>query len=570
MITREHDVIIVGGGLAGLRAAVGLCEKYDVALLSKVHPVRSHSIAAQGGINAALGNNPDSADDSWEKHAFDTIKGSDYLADQDAVEIMCRKAPGIVYEMEHWGCPFSRFPDGSIAQRPFGGAGYPRTCYSADLTGHVLLNTLFEKAVSLGVTIYPEWHVTGLAVDENRTCHGVAAFDLMNGEPASLTAKATLFATGGYGRVYFYSTNALINTGSGIGMAYRAGVPLKDMEFVQFHPTGLIGTNILMTEACRGEGGYLVNAKGERFMEKYAPRKMELAPRDIVARSIQTEILEGRCFEHPLGNYIRLDLVHLGEQKILKRLPGIRRICIDFIGIDPVREPIPIMPCQHYSMGGIDTDSTTATEVQGFFAAGECACVSVHGGNRLGGNSLLETIVFGKIAAGSIDKYLSAAPPRPKKEISMKTARAVNVKIEKLLAGGPEKTFLLHGELAKTMSTYVGIFREANDITKAMEEIAILRERYRKVGVSSTTLHMNYELMNAIELEYMFDVAYSITRGALLREESRGAHFRTDFPKRDDENWLKHSIARLISDGTPDISYRDVAITRYKPMERTY
>ncbi|MBP1748270.1 MAG: succinate dehydrogenase subunit [Deltaproteobacteria bacterium] len=569
MITRAHDVIIVGGGLAGLRAAVGLCEKYDVALLSKVHPVRSHSIAAQGGINAALGNNPDSADDSWEKHAFDTIKGSDYLADQDAVEIMCREAPEIVYEMEHWGCPFSRFSNGSIAQRPFGGAGYPRTCYSTDLTGHVLLNTLFEKAVSLGVKIYPEWHVTALAIDRN-TCHGVAAFDLMNGELVSLTAKATLFATGGYGRVYFYSTNALINTGSGIGMAYKAGVPLKDMEFVQFHPTGLIGTNILMTEACRGEGGYLINAKGERFMEKYAPRAMELAPRDIVSRSIQTEINEGRCFEHPLGNYIRLDLMHLGEKKIREKLPGIRKICIDFIGIDPIREPIPIMPCQHYSMGGIDTDATTSTDVQGFFAAGECACVSVHGGNRLGGNSLLETIVFGKIAAGSIDKYLSAAALAPEKDICLKAARAVEMKIKKLLAGGQEKTFQLHGELAKTMSAYVGIFREHNDIKKAIEEIKMLKERYRNVGISSPSMHMNYELMNAIELEYMFDVAHSIAHGALLREESRGAHSRTDFPKRDDEKWLKHSIAGIAKDGVPEISYRNVAITRYKPMERTY
>jgi succinate dehydrogenase / fumarate reductase, flavoprotein subunit len=569
MITRTHDVIIVGGGLAGLRAAVGLCGKYDVVLLSKVHPIRSHSIAAQGGINAALANNPDAADDSWEKHAFDTIKGSDYLADQDAVEIMCREAPGIVYEMEHWGCPFNRFPDGTIAQRPFGGAGYPRTCYSTDLTGHVLLNTLFEKALSLGVTIYPEWHVTSLVVDE-KTCHGVIAFDLMNGELVSLTAKATLFATGGYGRVYFYSTNALINTGSGIGMAFRAGVPLKDMEFVQFHPTGLIGTNILMTEACRGEGGYLINAKGERFMEKYAPKAMELAPRDIVSRSIQTEINECRCFEHPLGNYIRLDLMHLGEKKIAEKLPGIRKICIDFIGIDPVREPIPIMPCQHYSMGGIDTDAACATEVQGFFAAGECACVSVHGANRLGGNSLLETIVFGKIAAASIDRYLSLSGAGPREEACLRAAADMEKKIRGFVAGGNEKTFQLHGELAKVMSTYVGIFRTALDGERALEEIMALRERYRNVGVSSPSLSMNYELMNAIELDHMFDVALGIARGAFLREESRGAHSRTDFPKRDDEKWLKHSIARLNNDGIPDISYRDVAVTRYKPMERTY
>jgi len=569
MTALSHDVLIVGGGLAGLRAAVGLCDRYDVALLSKVHPIRSHSIAAQGGINAALANNPDSRDDTWEKHAFDTIKGSDYLADQDAVEVMCREAPGIVYEMEHWGCPFSRFPDGSIAQRPFGGAGYPRTCYSTDLTGHVLLNTLYERAVMKGVRVYPEWYVTALATDDG-VCHGVAAFDLMNGEIVPITAKATVFATGGYGRVYFYSTNALINTGSGIGIAYKAGVPLKDMEFVQFHPTGLIGTNILMTEACRGEGGYLVNNRGERFMERYAPKAMELALRDIVSRSIQTEINEGRGFDHPLGTYIKLDLTHLGEKKVLAKLPGIRKICIDFIGIDPIREPIPIMPCQHYSMGGIDTNARTGTEVRGFFAAGECACVSVHGGNRLGGNSLLETIVFGKIAAGAVDEYLSREAVSPKDEIVLRAARETDRKMAALVAGGKEKTFSLHGELARTMSTNVGIFRERAEMERALEEIGRIRERYREVGVSSPDRHMNYELMNALELEYMIEVAHTIARGALLREESRGAHSRRDFPKRDDEKWLKHTIARTIGDGTCDTSFRDVTITRYQPMERVY
>ncbi|MHB8110762.1 MAG: FAD-binding protein [Syntrophorhabdaceae bacterium] len=569
MIAHSHDVLIVGGGLAGLRAAIGLAGKYDVALVSKVHPIRSHSIAAQGGINAALANHPLGADDTWEKHAFDTIKGSDYLADQDAVETMCREAPGIVYELEHWGCPFSRNPDGSIAQRPFGGAGYPRTCYSTDLTGHVLLNTLFEKAVQLGVKIYYEWYVIALAVEDN-ACHGAVTFDLIEGHVTAITAKTTLFATGGYGRVYFYSTNALINTGSGIGMAYKAKVPLKDMEFVQFHPTGLIGTNILMTEACRGEGGYLINARGERFMEKYAPKAMELAPRDIVSRSIQMEISEGKCFEHPLGNYIRLDLMHLGEQKILQKLPGIRKICLDFIGIDPIKEPIPIMPCQHYSMGGIDTDATCATGVKGFFAAGECACVSVHGGNRLGGNSLLETIVFGKIAASTIDAYLSSDPLPAMKVIVEGRAREMEKKITGLFGKGKEKTFLLHGELAKIMSTYVGIFREREEIKKAVEEIAGIRRRCRDIGISSPALHMNYELLNAIELEYMLEVAHTITLGALLREESRGAHYRKDFPKRDDDKWLRHTIACISEDGEPSISYRDVTITRYTPMERSY
>ncbi len=569
MTALSHDVLIVGGGLAGLRAAVGLCDKYDVALLSKVHPIRSHSIAAQGGINAALANNPDSRDDTWEKHTFDTVKGSDYLADQDAVEIMCREAPRIVYEMEHWGCPFSRFPDGTIAQRPFGGAGYPRTCYSTDLTGHVLLNTLYERAIMMGVKVYPEWYVTALATDDG-VCHGIVAFDLINGETVPITARATLFATGGYGRVYFYSTNALINTGSGIGIAYKAGVPLKDMEFVQFHPTGLIGTNILMTEACRGEGGYLINNKGERFMERYTPKAMELAPRDIVSRSIQTEINEGRGFEHPLGTYIRLDLRHLGAKKILAKLPGIRKICIDFIGIDPIEEPIPIMPCQHYSMGGIDTNARAATEVRGFFAAGECACVSVHGANRLGGNSLLETIVFGKIAAGSIDEYLSGTAAVPDVGVVLRRTGEMENRITGLAAGGTEKTFALHGEVAQTMSANVGIFRQASEMERALKEISRIRERYRNVGVSSPSTHMNYELMNAIELEYMIEVAHTITLGALLREESRGAHSRKDFPKRDDEKWLRHTIVRMAGDGSPEISFRDVAITRYTPMERVY
>jgi len=564
-----HDVLIVGGGLSGLRAAVGLCDRYDVGLISKVHPIRSHSIAAQGGINAALANNPDSKDDTWEKHAFDTIKGSDYLADQHAVEIMCQEAIKIVYEMEHWGCPFSRFPDNTIAQRPFGGAGYPRTCFSSDITGHVLLNTLFERAVFKGVKIYPEHIVTALAMD-NGICHGLIAIDQLNGKMVPIMSKATMFATGGYGRVYYYSTNALINNGSGIGLAYKSGVPMKDMEFVQFHPTCLIGTNILMTEGARGEGGYLVNKEGRRFMEDYAPKMMELAPRDIVSRSIQTEIEQGRAFEGELGKYVHLDIRHLGAQKIIERLPGIRNICIDFLGIDPIKEPIPIMPAQHYSMGGIDTNEKCETLIKGFYAAGECACVSVHGGNRLGGNSLLDTIVFGKLGAISIDEYLLSNKIEPNERLLINKQQEVEKKIQKMASPGGEKPFKILDELRKTMSQYVGIYRTKEELQTGLNKILELRERYKNITISSTKLFMNYELIGALELEYMFDIGHIITLGALLREESRGAHSRRDFSQRNDADWLKHTLAAYGNDGEPVIYYKDVMITKYQPMERKY
>lgn len=564
-----HDVLIVGGGLAGLRAAVGLCDRFNVGIITKVHPLRSHSIAAQGGINAALANHPDGRDDTWEKHTFDTVKGSDYLADQTAVEIMCREAIGIVYEMEHWGTPFSRFDDGSIAQRPFGGAGYPRTCYSTDLTGHVLLNTLYERALAKGVTVYHEWHVLDLAVEDG-VCHGVTAFDLRKGEIIPVLARATVFATGGYGRVYLHSTNALINSGSGIGMAYQAGASLKDMEFVQFHPTSIIGANILMSEACRGEGGYLVNNRGERFMERYAPTAMELAPRDIVARSITTEIEEGRGFEHPLGTYIKLDLRHLGEKRILERLPGIRNISMDFVGVDPVIDPIPIMPCQHYSMGGIDVNERCESEVKGFYAVGECACVSVHGGNRLGGNSLLDTIVFGKLATFSIPAYLENQTLPPSRKLLQEREARAAARLRKLAEGGGEKYYQLFAELAKTMSDNVGIFRKKAELEEALRVIAGIKERYPQIGVSSVRRSMNYELMSALELGSMLDVAHTIALGALLREESRGAHFRRDFQTRDDEKWLKHTIARAGEQGEPEISFKEVSFTKYKPMARQY
>ena len=482
-----------------------------MGLISKVYPTRSHSIAAQGGINAALTNNPDSRDDSWEKHTYDTIKGSDFLADQDAVEIMCKEAIKIVYEMEHWGCPFSRFPDGTIAQRPFGGAGYPRTCYSSDITGHVLLNTLYERAVAKGVRIYPEWFVAGLCIDEGR-CHGLVALDTQTGELIPVAARATFFGTGGYGRVFQHSTNALINTGSGIGMAYTAGVPLKDMEFVQFHPTSLIGTNILMTEACRGEGGYLINNKGERFMQRYVPSAMELAPRDIVSRCIQTEINEGRGFEHPLGTYIQLDIRHLGEKKILERLPGIRKICIDFIGIDPVFEPIPIMPCQHYSMGGIDVDNRCASEVRGSMPAGSAPASASTGPTAWAATPFWIRLFSGKLAALAIpEDFPNLALPDEKPLLRLRDA--VEEKIRRLTQPGGERPYRLQAELGTVMNEKVGIFRNRGELEQALAQVIALKERYPGLRVSSPARYMNYELTGALELEQMLEVSHTIIAG---------------------------------------------------------
>jgi len=394
----EHDIIVIGGGLAGLRAAIEAKKKgADVAIISKVYPIRSHSGAAQGGINASLG-----LDDSWESHALDTVKGSDYLADQDTVEILCREAPERVIEMENWGTNFSRTDDGNIAQRPFGGAGFPRTCYAGDRTGHDLLHTLYEQVLRAGIRIYSEWLVTRLIVDKD-SCAGFVAMNTADSKLESFRSKATILATGGYGRIYQRSTNAIINRGFGISLAYTAGVPLQDMEFVQFHPTTLLGTNILITEGARGEGGYLYNKDHERFMENYAANAMELAPRDIVARAIQTEIDEGRGFP---GGYVQLDITHLGKKTINERLPGIRQIAIDFAGVDPVNEPIPVQPGQHYSMGGVSSNRDGQTPVKGLYAVGECACISVHGANRLGGNSLLDTVVFGKRAGAVASDHI--------------------------------------------------------------------------------------------------------------------------------------------------------------------
>jgi succinate dehydrogenase / fumarate reductase flavoprotein subunit len=563
----RHDILIVGGGLAGLSAALSSSPGLDVAVISRVHPLRSHSVAAQGGINAALANNPEGQDDTWEKHAFDTIKGSDYLADQDAAELMCQKAIPAIYELEHIGAPFSRLPGGLIAQRPFGGAGFPRTCYAADRTGHVLVHTLFEQSLRKNVKFYNEWLVTELAVENGRCC-GVIIFDLASGEIFPVKSGAVIFATGGYGRVYLRTTNAFINHGSGIGIAYRAGVPLKDMEFVQFHPTALFPSNILMTEGARGEGGYLLNNLGKRFMADYAPSAMELAPRDIVARAIQTEISRGNGFAN---EYVLLDLTHLGAEKINKRLPAIREICMRFAGIDPVVTPIPIQPAQHYSMGGIDVDVFGASSLPGFYAAGECACVSVHGANRLGGNSLLDTVVFGKIAGEAVSEFVKGLDNKGQGERNLldgsKKLKERIGALQKKSSGIKTHHFL--NRLKLIMSDRVGIFRTHKDLANALDNIRQIREDYKDVYLSSPNLRFCQEAVNILEFEYMIDLAEVITLGALNREETRGSHCRLDFPERDDKNWLKHTLVTF-RDGKPQISYKDVKLGRYQPQARLY
>ena len=564
----KHDVLVIGAGLAGLRAAVGVSEKYDTAVLTKVHPVRSHSIAAQGGMNAALANVDGSKDDTTEKHTFDTIKGSDYLADQSAARIMCEQAPLLVYELDHWGCPWSRLEDGKIAQRPFGGAGYPRCCYAADRSGHMVLHTLYERSVQTGVKVYEEWLAISLAVENDRI-HGVVAMEMSTGRLEVISAKVVVLATGGYGRIFSRSSNALICTGSGISLAYEAGVPIEDMEFVQFHPTTLYGTNILMSEGARGEGGYLVNNKGERFMEKYAPSAMELAPRDIVARSIQTEINEGRGFN---DEYVHLDLRHLGREKILERLPGIREIALDFGGVEPIDEPVPIQPGQHYSMGGVDTNVHGETRVNGLYAAGECACVSVHGANRLGGNSLLDTTVFGKLVGEAIPKYLEGDVKDPDDSVLNSELKKQEEVIANIISRDQsgETVGTILNEMRETVFHKCGVFREKNLLEEAYTKVKDLKERYKNVAIQDgSSRRYNPGLMNVLELRGMLDMAEMIVAGAIPREECRGAHWRLDFPGRDDKNWLKHTIAEYSPEG-PKFSYTDVEITDYEPKERKY
>lgn len=571
----NFDAVIIGGGLAGLRAAYELVNnKIKTALISKVYPIRSHSNAAQGGVNAALGNIEKGLPDNWEKHAYDTIKGSDYIGDQDAIMKMCKEAPYRIYEIEHWGCPFSRTDEGRIAQRPFGGSGFPRTAYATDRTGHAMLHTLYEQIMRKNeknkyLTFFDEWFVTKLIV-KDKSVKGIIALDLKTGDLHPFRTDAAIVATGGVGRIYSKSTNALINTGTGLAIAYRAGADLKDMEFIQFHPTTLYGTNILVTEGARGEGAYLLNNIGERFLKNYedSKRAMEIAPRDIVARNMIREIKKGNAVNNL---YLHLDLRRLGEKLISKRLPGVIELARKFAGINAITEPIPVEPAQHYTMGGIDVDINCRTKIDGLYAAGEAACVSVHGANRLGGNSLLETIVFGCIAGEAAGEYLSKIKKKNERMYLMESAlREEKKRIEDLYKReGNESSFKLFEEMSIAMWNNIGIFRNEVQLKEGLENLKRIKERCNNVGIRYKGKRFNFELYWLLELIGSIDIAEAVIMGAIERKESRGSHYRTDYPKRDDENYLKHTIATYSPEGAK-LSYKPVTLGYVVPAERKY
>jgi succinate dehydrogenase / fumarate reductase flavoprotein subunit len=558
----QHDVLVIGAGLAGQRAALAAAEEgASVGIMSKVHPVRSHSNAAQGGINAAL--NPE---DSWESHAFDTVKGSDYLGDQDAIEIMCRAAPQEILDLEHLGVTFHRNDEGKLGTRAFGGASAARTYYVADITGQAILHVLYEQLMKhQEVHRFEEWFTTALVRDGDGHIAGCVARNLRDGAMELFAAKTVILASGGNGQVYNPTTNALICTGDGIAMAYRIGCPLMDMEMVQYHPTTLQGNGILITEGARGEGAHLYNAQGERFMEKYAPNKMELASRDVVSRAEQTEINEGRGF--PDGT-VALDITVVPRKRIHEALREIVLIGRDFAGVDITTEPIHIKPGNHYLMGGVKTDSDGRTPVAGLYAAGEVACVSVHGGNRLGANSLLDTLIFGGRSGRHAAQHAKAmAMPEPSRASLDDEAQMIRAVVGRDRSG--RRVSEIKRELGATMDQQVAVFRDEQGLSAALETVRRLKEEAKTVAIDDKGTVFNQDLLGAIELGFMLDNAEAIVVGAIERKESRGAQFRTDFPERNDEEWLKHIDVTLEGD-EPTISYSDVTITHWQPQERTY
>ncbi len=570
----KHDIVIVGAGLAGLRAAVECAGEADVAVVTKVFPTRSHSGAAQGGITAAIGNEEE---DHWEWHLFDTVKGSDYLADQDAVEIMVQDAPRAIYELEHMGVPFSRTAEGKIAQRNFGGhtreygkKPVKRACYAADHTGRVVLDTLYDQCIRQKVKFYTEAYVLSLVMDGDR-CAGVVTYNLPDGELHFLQAKAVLLAAGGCGKIYKTTSNSFATTGEVLNLVYQTGIPLEDMEFIQFHPTGLYPLGILVSEAARGEGAVLRNNTGERFMERYAPTIKDLAARDVVSRAILTEVREGRGIEG--RDYVYLDMTHLGREKIQEKLWEIASFIRNYVGIDPVHDPVPVQPTCHYLMGGIPTDADGRVLADGkdslfpgLYAAGECACVSVHGGNRLGCNSLLDLIVFGRRGGQAMKKEISGITHAA---FAGDPAEPMRRKVEALFdSAGKEKADTLRRGMQSLMMGDGSVFRTKHGLEKGIGEIRSLQKRYADVGVMNRGKVFNYELMETIELGHQLSLAEAILVSALHREESRGAHFREDFPARDDGRFLQHTL--IFRNGEPRVAYKPVRITKFQPQMRIY
>ena len=572
---QQFDAIVVGAGLAGLRAAIEIGQDARVAVISKVFATRSHSGAAQGGIGAALGNEEE---DNWEWHMFDTIKGSDYLGDQDAIETLAKDAPRTIYELEHLGVPFNRTVEGKIAQRAFGGhtsnfgkAAVKRACYAADRTGRVILDTLWEQCLQREIQFFDEFQILSLIVQDGRCC-GVIAYELATGKLHTLRSKAVLLATGGAGKIFKTTSNAFASTGDGMALAYQAGAPLEDMEFVQFHPTGIYKLGILISEAARGEGGILRNKDGERFMERYAPTIKDLAPRDMIARCILEEVRAGRGIDGK--DYVHLDLTHLGDDVIGTKLSEIIGFAKTYAGVDAKKEPIPVLPTCHYMMGGIAADSDGRvivddqnTPFPGLYAAGECACVSVHGANRLGCNALLDTLVFGRRSGMEISRFITKTDlPEP----TVNFTGNIEKKIADLMASdGQEKVGAIAAEMQEMMMDKVSVFRTADGLKAALAKIGELKDRYRNISVQDKGNCFNRDLLDALELGNMLDLAEVIAMGALYREESRGAHSREDFPQRDDEQFLKHTMVRRTEDG-PQIFDKPVTITRFEPKERTY